>query len=88
MPECVVGGEVCRYHRSVDVSERIINRDVDRNSTNSWKEKYDKGARLARALKELRVSFILTGTGVTFSLLIAYAFLSRAMLLAFSHLFS
>lgn len=34
-------------------------------------EKYDKGARLARALKEVRVGFILTATGVTVSLLIA-----------------
>jgi hypothetical protein len=34
-------------------------------------EKYDKFVRLARALKEVRVGFILTGTGVTFSLLIA-----------------
>ncbi|KIJ66810.1 hypothetical protein HYDPIDRAFT_108723 [Hydnomerulius pinastri MD-312] len=35
-------------------------------------EKYDKFARLARALKEVRVGFILTGTGCTFSLLIAF----------------
>jgi hypothetical protein len=35
-------------------------------------EKYDKFIRLARALKEIRVGFILTGTGVTFSLLIAF----------------
>ncbi|KAF9223602.1 hypothetical protein BS17DRAFT_780889 [Gyrodon lividus] len=35
-------------------------------------EKYDKFARLARALKEVRVSFILTGMGCTFSLLIAF----------------
>ncbi|GJE85605.1 MARVEL domain-containing protein [Phanerochaete sordida] len=35
-------------------------------------EKYDKGARLARALKELRVGFILTTTGVVVSLLIAF----------------
>ena len=34
-------------------------------------EKYDKGARLARALKEIRVGFILTTTGVVVSLLIA-----------------
>ena len=34
-------------------------------------EKYDKGARLARALKEVRVGFILTGTGTAISLLIA-----------------
>lgn len=34
-------------------------------------EKYDKGARLARALKEVRVSFILAGIGVTISLLIS-----------------
>ena len=34
-------------------------------------EKYDKGARLARALKEVRVSFILAGVGNVFSLLIA-----------------
>ncbi|KAF9470898.1 hypothetical protein BDN70DRAFT_888639 [Pholiota conissans] len=35
-------------------------------------EKYDKFIRLARALKEVRVGFILTGTGVTISLLIAF----------------
>jgi len=35
-------------------------------------EKYDKGARLARALKEVRVSFILAGTGVVVSLLISF----------------
>lgn len=35
-------------------------------------EKYDKGARLARALKELRVGFILTTTGVVVSLLISF----------------
>ncbi|KAF9243555.1 hypothetical protein BU15DRAFT_42893 [Melanogaster broomeanus] len=35
-------------------------------------EKYDKFTRLARALKEVRVGFILTGTGCTFSLLIAF----------------
>ncbi|PFH53201.1 hypothetical protein AMATHDRAFT_138507 [Amanita thiersii Skay4041] len=35
-------------------------------------EKYDKMVRVARALKEVRVAFILTGTGVTFSLLIAF----------------
>jgi hypothetical protein len=35
-------------------------------------EKYDKMARLARALKETRVAFILSGAGTTFSLLIAY----------------
>lgn len=34
-------------------------------------EKYNKGARLARALSELRVSFILTGTGSAISLLIS-----------------
>ena len=34
-------------------------------------EKYDKGARLARALKEPRVSFILAGAGTTVTLLIA-----------------
>jgi hypothetical protein len=34
-------------------------------------EKYDKLASLARTLKEVRVSFILTGVGLTFSLLIA-----------------
>lgn len=38
-------------------------------------EKYDKFVRLARALKEIRVGFILTGAGVTFSLLIAFVFL-------------
>lgn len=35
-------------------------------------EKYDKGARLARALKEVRVGFILSGAGTTVSLLIAF----------------
>lgn len=35
-------------------------------------EKYDKFARLARAFQEVRVGFILTGIGCTFSLLIAY----------------
>ncbi|KAF8636808.1 hypothetical protein AX17_003246 [Amanita inopinata Kibby_2008] len=35
-------------------------------------EKYDKLVRVARALKEVRVAFILTGTGVSFSLLIAF----------------
>ena len=34
-------------------------------------EKYDKGARLARALKEVRVGFILSGTGTAVSLLIS-----------------
>ncbi|KAH8094451.1 hypothetical protein BXZ70DRAFT_358163 [Cristinia sonorae] len=35
-------------------------------------EKYDKGARLARALKEVRVGFILSTTGLVVSLLIAF----------------
>ncbi|KAI0788027.1 hypothetical protein C8Q74DRAFT_1255423 [Fomes fomentarius] len=35
-------------------------------------EKYDKGARLARALKEIRVAFILSGAGTAVSLLIAF----------------
>ncbi|KAI0806056.1 hypothetical protein BC629DRAFT_1484793 [Irpex lacteus] len=35
-------------------------------------EKYDKGARLARALKETRVAFILAGTGTAVSLLISF----------------
>lgn len=35
-------------------------------------EKYDKFVRLARGLKEVRVGFILTGTGTTASLLIAF----------------
>ncbi|KAI0749857.1 hypothetical protein C8Q80DRAFT_651304 [Daedaleopsis nitida] len=35
-------------------------------------EKYDKGARLARALKEIRVGFILSGAGSAVSLLIAF----------------
>ncbi|TFK40114.1 hypothetical protein BDQ12DRAFT_648430 [Crucibulum laeve] len=35
-------------------------------------EKYDKFVRLARALKEVRVGFILTGAGTTFALLIAF----------------
>ncbi|KAF9048486.1 hypothetical protein BJ165DRAFT_1414320 [Panaeolus papilionaceus] len=35
-------------------------------------EKYDKFIQLARTLKEVRVGFILTGTGVTFSLLISF----------------
>ena len=34
-------------------------------------EKHDKFVGLARALKEVRISFILTGAGLTFSLLIA-----------------
>jgi len=34
-------------------------------------EKYDKLARLARALKEMRIGFIFTGIGTAFSLLIA-----------------
>lgn len=34
-------------------------------------EKYDKLVRAARALKEVRVAFILTGAGVAFTLLIA-----------------
>ncbi|KAJ7220024.1 hypothetical protein GGX14DRAFT_532741 [Mycena pura] len=36
-------------------------------------EKYDKFIRLARALKEVRVGFILTGAGTAFSLLIAFS---------------
>ena len=35
-------------------------------------EKYDKFVRLARALKEVRVGFILTGAGATASFLVAY----------------
>jgi hypothetical protein len=34
-------------------------------------EKYDRLIRLARAFREVRVGFILTGTGATISLLIA-----------------
>lgn len=34
-------------------------------------DKYNKGARLARALSELRVQFIMIGAGTTISLLIA-----------------
>ena len=34
-------------------------------------EKYDKFNRLARAMKEVRVAFILAGSGTAFSLLIA-----------------
>lgn len=34
-------------------------------------EKYDKFVGLARVLKEVRVGFILTGVGLTFSLLIS-----------------
>jgi hypothetical protein len=37
-------------------------------------EKYDKFIRLARALKEVRVAFILTGAGATASFLIASVF--------------
>jgi hypothetical protein len=37
-------------------------------------EKYDKFVRLARALKEVRVGFILTTVGTVASLLIAYVF--------------
>jgi hypothetical protein len=40
-------------------------------------EKYDKFPTLARALKEDRVAFILTGTGSVASLLIAYVQLTR-----------
>ena len=51
-------------------------------------EKYNKFVGLARALKEVRISFILTGAGLTFSLLIAsvgsYAF---HLILKFSSLF-
>ncbi|KAJ8590458.1 hypothetical protein M405DRAFT_736800 [Rhizopogon salebrosus TDB-379] len=39
-------------------------------------EKYDKLTRLARALKEVRVGFILVGSGSIFSLLIACVFIS------------
>lgn len=35
-------------------------------------ERHDKFVQLARTLKEVRVSFILTGTGATFALLIAF----------------
>jgi hypothetical protein len=35
-------------------------------------EKYDRFARLARVLKEVRVSFTLTGAGTFVSLMIAY----------------
>ncbi|OCH90325.1 hypothetical protein OBBRIDRAFT_793414 [Obba rivulosa] len=35
-------------------------------------EKYNKGARLARAMKEVRVGFILVGTGTTLTFLIAF----------------
>jgi hypothetical protein len=35
-------------------------------------EKYDKLARLARALREVRVGFILNGSGTVLNLLIAY----------------
>lgn len=35
-------------------------------------ERYNRLIRLAHAVREVRVSFIMTGTGVTFSLLIAY----------------
>jgi len=35
-------------------------------------EKYDKLARLARALKEVRVGFILNGSGTVLNFLIAY----------------
>jgi hypothetical protein len=38
-------------------------------------EKYDKLIRLARALKEVRVGFILVGSGCIFSLLIACVFI-------------
>ena len=36
-------------------------------------EKYDKLARVARALKEVRVGFILSGSGTVLNFLIAYA---------------
>jgi len=35
-------------------------------------EKYDKFSRVARAIKEVRVEFILIGTGTALDLLIAY----------------
>jgi len=35
-------------------------------------EKYDKLARVARALKEVRVGFILNGSGTVLNFLIAY----------------
>ncbi|KZP27419.1 hypothetical protein FIBSPDRAFT_731027 [Athelia psychrophila] len=35
-------------------------------------EKWDKFVRLARAMKEVRVGFILTGSGATFSLLVSF----------------
>jgi hypothetical protein len=43
-------------------------------------EKYDKFAQLARTLKEVRVSFILTGAGTLFFLLIASVFSSLIFL--------
>lgn len=46
-------------------------------------EKYDKFARLARALQELRVGFILTGLGCTFSLLIACVVFHSALISPF-----
>lgn len=46
-------------------------------------EKYDKFARLARALQEVRVGFILTGTGCTFSLLIACVIFHSALISPF-----
>lgn len=52
-------------------------------------EKYDKFVRLARALKEVRVGFILTGTGVTASLLISYVnkLLDVSLILYYAHRF-
>ena len=54
-------------------------------------EKYDKGARLARALKEVRVGFILSTLGLSVSLLIScvshmsYSICQRLILLQIHH---
>lgn len=44
-------------------------------------EKYDKLIRLARTLKEVRVGFILVGSGCIFSLLIACVFILPPLIL-------
>lgn len=47
-------------------------------------EKYDKFIRLARVLKELRVSFILTGAGTSVSLLIACVYFHKILFSQFN----
>ena len=44
-------------------------------------EKYDKLTRLARAMKELRVAFVLTGASTGIALLIACVYLTYVLVL-------